>query len=71
MKSSITGRLDKLEKAIAPARRRHFIWDDGTPGVVEREIAARIASGQAKEGDLFIRTGWKSAFLRSASHEQD
>jgi hypothetical protein len=62
MKPSSIGRLDKIEKTLVAERRRIFIWDDGTPGVVEREIAVRIASGQAKEGDLFIRTGWKSAF---------
>jgi hypothetical protein len=64
MKSSTTGRLDKIEKLIVPAHRVHFIWDDGTPGAFEREKAARIASGQANEGDRFLRTGWKAAFLR-------
>jgi hypothetical protein len=58
MKSSIAGRIEKIEKAIAPAQRQHVIWDNGTPGAFAQEKAALIASGRVKEGDRFIRIGW-------------
>jgi hypothetical protein len=58
MKQSIIGRLDKIEEAVAPARRQIIIWDDGTPNAVEREIAARKADGRATDRDRFVTIGW-------------
>ncbi len=52
MKPGLEVRLAKLE-ATAGSRRKVVIWEDGT-GSAEREIAKRLAAGEADGVEFFV-----------------
>jgi hypothetical protein len=61
MRTTALSRLNKIEDALAPRpkRRQMFIWDDHSPGCVEREFAKRVQEGSAEPGDEVIAVGWR------------
>jgi hypothetical protein len=52
-------RLERLEERYT--RGQIFVWNDYTPGCVEREFARRIREGTADPQDEIISIGWEVA----------
>jgi len=52
-------RLDRLEERCAP--RQVIIWDDHSPGCVEREFARRISERSASPQDEIMAISWEEA----------
>lgn len=52
-------RLDKLEPALTPEQRHLLVWDDQTPGCVERKTTQLIANGSATSQDRITSVGWQ------------
>jgi hypothetical protein len=52
-------RLDRLEERYTP--RQIIIWNDHSPGCVEREFARRIKEGSASPQDEIHAISWEEA----------
>jgi hypothetical protein len=52
-------RLERLEERYVP--RRVIIWDDRSPGRVQREFARRVNEGSASPHDEIMAISWEEA----------
>jgi hypothetical protein len=60
MTPSLLKKFEELEERCSPRRQTHIIWLDDGAADPAPEIAARIASGHAAEGDRFFTAAWRS-----------
>jgi len=52
-------RIELLERRYAP--RQVFVWDDRSPGCVERTFAKLIKNGSARPEDEIVQIRWEES----------